>query len=49
MRHKLIRQDPREQIRAAFNHKISEQVAEVTPKMGLSEQTFSRWKQKFGG
>jgi len=25
------------------------QVAEVTRKMGISEQTFYRWKKKFGG
>jgi len=25
------------------------QVAEVTRKMGISEQTFYRWKQKYGG
>ncbi len=25
------------------------QVAEVTRKMGISEQTFNRWKKKFGG
>ena len=25
------------------------QVAEVTRKMGVSEQTFYRWKKKFGG
>ena len=25
------------------------QVGEVTRKMGISEQTFYRWKKKFGG
>jgi putative transposase len=36
----------------AFVRQPAEQgtaVAEVTRQMGLSEETFSRWKKKFGG
>ena len=39
-----------EQIAMALHqHEAGSPVGEVTRKLGVSEQTFSRWKKRFGG
>ena len=34
---------------ALHQHEAGMRVAEVTRRLGISEQTFYRWKKKFGG